>query len=148
MEQTQLLFGSRKAKASLAKLATEDEFSESPIFGHNVDEAKKQSEGNPFLKNWATNGTLAGIFRGIKTMKLKEGEKEPRRYIRMVTLEGVKFRAYAPGQLGHIADNLLRDGVYVELTYKGKTEEPVELKDGTKRSVHQYDVLVEQPLSN
>ena len=148
MEQTQLLFGQRKAKANLQKLVTEDEFAETPIFGHNVDEAKKQAEGNPFLKDWPVNGVLAGTFKGQRTMKLKEGEKEARTYMRMVTVDGQKFRIYSPGQLRFLAESQIKMNQYVEITYRGKTEEPVKLKDGSSRQVHQYEIMHEEALQN
>ena len=137
----ELLLGKRKAAANLTLMTVDDAFKDTPIYGFNVDEAKKISEGNTFLKNWPVGAMIAGTFDGLKTMKLQEGDDEPRQYLRLVTVDGLKLRAYAPGQLAaRVSD--LPPGTYIEMVYKGKEAATINGKD---RQVHSFDVFTEAP---
>lgn len=140
MTTTNLLIGKRKAQAALVPAHEADQFSETPLFGVGVNEEAQLAKGNEFLKAWPIGATLAGVFHGLKTMKLKDGEDEPTQYIRMESVDGIKFRAYAPGQLAYRAAQLEK-GTYVEITYRGK--EPVDL-NGVTRNVHQFEVNIEK----
>ena len=131
-----LLMGARKANANLVDMRPDDSFGETPIFGVA---AKTETE---YVKIWPLAATLCGLFKGHKTMALKAGEDSPQSYIKMETLEGVKFRAYAPAQLLNRCEQLAID-TYLEITYKGK--ESATLKDGAVRNVHAFDVQVEAP---
>ena len=133
-QQPNLLMGQRKANANLIDMRPDDTFSETVLFGVAC---KLESE---YVKLWPIGATLAGIFKGFKTMALKAGEDSPQSYIKMEALDGVKFRAYAPAQLLNRVEQLPLE-TYLEITYKGKEE--ATLKDGATRNVHAFDVQAE-----
>jgi hypothetical protein len=135
-QQPNLLMGQRKANAHLIDMRPDDAFSETVIFGVAC---KTESE---YVKAWPITTTLAGLFKGWKTMALKAGEDTPQSYIKMEGLDGVKFRAYAPAQLLNRVEQIPL-GTYLEITYKGKEE--ATLKDGAVRNVHAFDVRAELP---
>lgn len=123
------LMGTTPANAKLIPMIGDDPWKDSPFFACGMEEDSEHK------KAWPVDGTLVGVFHGLRTSNKNGPVKDQRQYAILETASGEKFRAQAPGQLGHALANLEVGKVTVSITYKGK-----EYVEKLKTECHQFEI--------
>jgi hypothetical protein len=128
--QRQTIMGTRKDGQKLTTISADDPFKDSPFYSAgDVD--------NENINPIPEGGVLAGYFHGLRESRKANSSGSKSWYACMETVDGEKFRVFAPTQLRNVLEREARLKQYVELTYMGR-KEPI---DGG-RPYHNFEVAL------
>lgn len=133
--QRQSVIGKRAENQTLKTISTDDPFKDSPFYAPGETENKE-------INNIPVGGVLAGYFHGVRESRKANSSGSKSWYACLETVDGEKFRVFAPTQLRNVLEREAKLKQYVEMTYLGR-KDPI---DGGK-PYHNFEVALGEILN-